>query len=112
MSRRRVAVVVIASTVALAAVPVTHVARAADDAPAFSADELGDPTEEGSILQLLEPEEREALARSQMTGMRPEPEQKPEPPKEGLGDKIGKVGLSVATVAVSIGAVVAPFFLF
>jgi len=111
MSRGRVAAVVVAGTLALAVVPV-RIARTADDAPAFSADELGEPTEEGSILQLLEPEEREALARSQMTGMRPEPEQKPEPPKDSLGDKIGKVGLSVATVAVSIGAVVAPFFLF
>src|SRR5690242_21789841 len=111
MSWRRVAAVVVVGTLALTTVPGLRIVRAADDAPAFSADELGEPTEEGSILQLLEPEEREALARSQMTGMRPEPEQKPEPPKDSLGDKIGKVGLSVATVAVSIGAVVAPFFL-
>ena len=83
-----------------------------DDRADFSADDLGDPTEEGSILQMLEPEEREALARSQMTGIPPEPAKPAKPDHESLGDKIGKLGVSIATVAISVGAVVAPFFLF
>ena len=90
-----------------------RVVRAADDPePAFSADQLDDPTEDGSILDMLEPEEREALARSQMTGMRPEQPKPAAPQKESLGDKIGKVSISVASVALSVAAVAAPFFLF
>jgi hypothetical protein len=88
------------------------VRAADDDAPAFSADDLGDMKEDGSILDMLEPEEREALTRSQMTGL-PEDVPKPAAPeKEGFGDKVGKLGLSIASVAVAVGAVVAPFFLF
>jgi hypothetical protein len=88
--------------------------RAADDAdaPAFSADDLGDMKDDNSILDMLEPEEREALTRSQMTGL-PEDAPKPvAPEKEGFGDKLGKLSLSIASVAVAVGAVVAPFFLF
>ena len=80
-----------------------------DDAePEFSADrlELGD---HDSILDLLEPEEREALTRSQMSGTGGEG---PSEQREGKADKAGKVGLSVLSVALSAAAVAAPFFLF
>jgi len=83
-----------------------------DDAPAFSADDLGDVKEDGSILDMLEPEEREALTRSQMTGLPDDPPKPAAPAKEGFGDKLGKLSLSIASVAVAVGAVVAPFFLF
>lgn len=87
---------------------------APDEAPGVSAERLGDATEEGSILELLDPTERAALERSQITGMRPE-HQKPaasESESEGFGDTVGKVGVSIASVALSIAAVAAPFFLF
>jgi hypothetical protein len=90
----------------------TRGARAEEDSPVWSADDLGEPDEHGSILEMLEPEEREALARSQMTGMRPEAQKPAAPEKEGLADTIGKVGVSIASVALSVAAVVAPFFLF
>jgi hypothetical protein len=90
----------------------TRGAYAEEDASAFSADDLGEPDEHGSILQMLDPEEREALARSQMTGMRPEPSPGAAPKKEATADTVGKVGISIASVALSVAAVVAPFFLF
>jgi hypothetical protein len=114
MPRRWVAGVLVAGLLAAAVLSGARGVRAADDdEPGLSADQLGDATEEGSILQMLEPDEREALARSQMTGMRPEPEPKAaEPEQEGVGDTVGKVGISIASVALSVAAVVAPFFLF
>ena len=85
---------------------------APDEAPEVSAERLGDATQEGSILELLDPTERAALERSQITGMRPEHQKPAEPESENFGDTVGKVGVSIASVALSLAAVAAPFFLF
>jgi hypothetical protein len=82
-----------------------------DDAePEFSADRLG-LNDHDAIFDLLEPEEREAFARSHMSGTGDGPGASSDT-SEGKADTAGKVGLSVLTVALSVGAAVAPFFLF
>jgi hypothetical protein len=81
-----------------------------DAAPEFSADKL-DLSEQDSILELLEPEEREAFARAGMSGARPEHLDLADDETETKADTAGKVSLSVLTVALSVGAAVAPFFL-
>src|SRR6266566_6077604 len=89
-----------------------HAARPDDDDPAtISADRLDNLDEEGAMTDLLDPEEREAMARAGLPGdARPgEDEQGAE---QGAGDTAGKVGLSVLTVALSVGAAIAPLFLF
>ena len=89
-----------------------HAARPDDDDPAtISADRLDDLDEEGAMTDLLDPEERDAMARAGLPGdARPgEDEQGAE---QGGGDTAGKVGLSVLTVALSVGAAIAPLFLF
>ena len=64
------------------------------------------------FLDMLDPEEREALARSQMTGIG-EVSDGPKPPQEeDKADRAGKVGLSILSVAISLGAAAAPFLLF
>jgi hypothetical protein len=58
------------------------------------------------MTDLLDPEERNAMERAGLPGdARPED-------RQDASDTAGKVGLSVLTVALSLGAVVAPFFLF
>src|SRR5258705_13118264 len=89
-----------------------RVRAADDDGSDAAAGDLADLTEEGSILEMLEPEERQALDRSQITGMRPERPKAVAAEKEGAADTVGKVGISIASVALSVAAVVAPFFLF
>ena len=85
-----------------------HAARRDDDDPAtISADRLDDLDEEGAMADLLEPEEREAMERA---GLPADASRGSD--KQGAGDTAGKVGLSVLTVALSLGAAVAPFFLF
>jgi hypothetical protein len=92
--------------------------------PEFSAERLGDLEEHDSILDMLEPEEREAVERSGMSlgsepGASPEGTQGPFGPEtrqqqgrsEGTLDKIGKIGVSVLGVALSLAAVAAPFFM-
>jgi len=108
-----VAGVLVAGLLVCACVVAERSALAADDdPPEVSAEALDTLDEEGSILEMLDPKEREALDRSQITGMRPE-HQKPAAEKsEGFGDTVGKVGVSIASVALSVAAVVAPFFLF
>lgn len=85
-----------------------HPARPDDDDPTtISADRLDDLDEEGAMSDLLEPEEREAMDRAGLPG-----DTRPGADEQGAGDTAGKVGLSVLTVALSLGAAVAPFFLF
>ena len=82
-----------------------------DDAESeFSADRL-ELNDRDGIYDLLEPEEREALSRSQMSGVRAA---NGDPPAtaETRADKAGKVGLSVLSVALAVGAAAAPFLLF
>jgi hypothetical protein len=97
-----------------------------EDLPAFSAARLGDPFGEGSALDFLEPEEREAVERSGMTGLNfrdddPAAGSEAEPPDgadpdrrqdEGMLDKASKVGVALLSVGISLGAAAAPFFLF
>ena len=85
--------------------------RPKDPEPEFSAERLDFP-EQDSILDLLEPEEREAVARSGISGARPEHVATPADEGESKADTAGKVSLSVLSVALSVGAAVAPFFLF
>jgi len=85
-----------------------HAARPDEDDPAtISADRLDDLDEEGAMTDLLDPQERDATERSELPG-----DARPGADKQNAGDTAGKVGLSVLTVALSLGAAVAPFFLF
>ncbi len=91
----------------------------AEDIPAFSASHLGDPPDNDSVADLLLPEEREAVLRSGMTGVRVDPagavSHLDDPPKTGISgalDKVGKVFVSLLGVALTVGAAVAPFLLF
>ena len=81
--------------------------------PEFSAERLGDLSEQDSILDLLDEDEREAVDREGVTGARPAHEGAPvEAKEESALDKAGKATFSILTVAVSAAAVAAPFFLF
>ena len=84
-----------------------HAARPDDDPAEVSADRLDDLDEEGAMTDLLDPEEREAMAHAGLPG-----DARPGADEEDAGDTTGKVGLSVLSVALSVGAAVAPFFLF
>jgi hypothetical protein len=85
--------------------------RPKDPEPEFSAERL-DLAEQDSILDVLEPEEREAVDRTGISGARPEHVAKPGDETDSKADTAGKVSLSVLSVALSVGAAVAPFFLF
>src|SRR5437016_513276 len=87
-----------------------HAARPDDDDPTtISADRLDDLDEEGAMTDLLDPEERNAMERAGLPGdARPGEDEQ----KQNAGDTAGKVGLSVLTVALSVGAAIAPLFLF
>ena len=79
----------------------------------FSAERLGDLSEQDSILDLLDPEEREAMDREGVSGARPAHQGEPDEPKEETAlQKAGNATFSILTVAVSAAAVAAPFFLF
>src|SRR5438445_10598595 len=84
-----------------------HAARPDDDRAAVSADGLDDLDEEGAMTDLLDPEERAAMTRAGLPG-----DARPGEDEQGAGDTAGKVGLSVLTVALSVGAAIAPLFLF
>ena len=84
-----------------------HAAHSDDDPADFSADGLDDLDEEGAMTDLLDPQERDATERSELPG-----DARPGADKQNAGDTAGKVGLSVLTVALSLGAAVAPFLLF
>ena len=96
--------------------------RDEDDPPAISADMLGEPDTGDTAWDSLSPEERTAVERSDMPrsflddaapGKTP-----PDTPSEPRGrmarlfDTIGKVGVAVVSVGLTLAAVVAPFFLF
>ena len=97
--------------------------RAKQDA-AFSAEHLGDLDDEDSIVDLLSPEQREAVERSGIkTGPqladddeelspRGKPAATDEQPKGGIEDTAGKLGVALLSVGVTLGALAAPFFLF
>ena len=80
---------------------------AADDPAEVSADRLDDLDEEGAMTELLDPEERAAMTRAGLPG-----DARPGEDEQGASDTAGKVGLSLLTVALSVGAAIAPFFLF
>jgi hypothetical protein len=98
--------------------------RGADEAvPEFSAERLGEPNHD-SILDMLDSEEREAVTRSGMSlgsdsSVSPEgpqgpfaPETRQQQSRTGRAlDTVGKIGVSVLGVALSVAAVAAPFFL-
>ena len=85
-----------------------HAARPDEDDPAtISADRLDDLDEEGAMTDLLDPEERAAMTRAGLPG-----DARPGEDQQDAGDTAGKVGLSVLTVALSVGAAIAPLFLF
>ncbi len=95
------------------------------DNPEFSKIRLGDGFDDDSASDLLTPEEREAVKRSGMTGVHVADEndplddearklETPEPPKGPVAralDNAGKVGVALLSVGVTLGALVAPFFL-
>jgi hypothetical protein len=81
--------------------------------PEISAERLGDLSDQDSILDVLDPDEREAVDRAGLSGARPAHEGEPVEAKEETAlDKAGKATFSILTVAVSAAAVAAPFFLF
>jgi hypothetical protein len=96
------------------------------DMPEFSASRLGDSWEEDSVASFLRPEEREALRRSGTAGLRAsdldEPAERPADDEllanesdDGMGrafDKAGKMAVTALGVGVTVGMVVAPYFLF
>src|SRR5438034_10484595 len=84
-----------------------HAAHSDDDPGDFSADRLDDLDEEGAMTDLLDPEERDAMARAGLPG-----DARPGEDEQGAGDTAGKVGLSVLTVALSVGGGLAPLFRF
>jgi hypothetical protein len=103
------------ATVVLAAGACGLERRHADDQevlPEVSAERLGDLSAQDSILDLLDPDEREAVERTGLSGARPEHVAAPPRAREGALDKAGGAGLSVLVVAISAAAVAAPFFLF
>ncbi len=88
--------------------------------PRVSANELG-PRDPDVVMDALTPDERDALARVDGEDDRPietaDDVTMPEPaaPKDffgRLGDDIGKIGVAVVGVGLTIGMAVAPFFLF
>ena len=84
-----------------------------DDAlPDVSAGWLEDLDEQDSILDALEDNEREAVARSGMSGPLPAHVKAPAQEQDSALDKAGKATLSILTVALSAAAAAAPFFLF
>jgi hypothetical protein len=96
-----------------------------NETPEFSDTHLDDPFEKSSAADFLSPTERDAVRRSGMTGFGleddPDAAELDEatadpPPAHGTAaraaDKAGKVGVALLSVGVTLGALVAPFFLF
>ena len=80
-----------------------------DPLPAESAERLNLSDNEGAIYALLDPAEREAAERA---GVRGADETPPDDGKEPTSDKVAGAGISILSVALVVGAAVAPFFLF
>jgi hypothetical protein len=84
-----------------------------DDHVRFSAENLPDLDKETSILDQLEPEERAAVERSGMSGPgEGSTGANPEPAEGSKGKTAERAAISILTVAVSVGAAVAPYLLF
>ena len=94
-------------------------ARDDDDMPEISAAQLGDAFEDPATADFLAPEERTALDRVQAPRS-PQTAgdhagQDPAPPQGAVAralDDAGKVGIALLSVAATLGAFIAPFFLF
>src|SRR5215510_8082005 len=85
-----------------------------DNTADFAADRLG-LSDEDTFFEDLDPSERAAVARSGIATPRAiddDSDPAPEPKPQTKSETAGKVGLSVMSVAITIGAAVAPFFLF
>ena len=83
-----------------------------DDTSDFAADRL-DLSDEDPFFDDLDPAERRAVERSGIGAPRPASEDADAAPQpESKSETAGKVGLSVLSVAMTIGAAVAPFLLF
>jgi hypothetical protein len=88
-----------------------------DDMGDIAADRL-DLSDEDPFLDDLDPAERGALERSGIGTPRPAADDAdpaddaPKPQPQSKSETAGKVGMSVLSVAMTIGAAVAPFFLF
>ena len=93
-------------------------ARSDDDMPEISAAQLDDAFEDPATADFLAPEERTALDRVQ--GPRSalasdRAGQDPPPPQGAVAralDDAGKVGIALLSVGATLGAFIAPFFLF
>jgi len=84
------------------------------DEAAVAVENFDDLSEGGSVIARadLEPEEREAVERAGMARADGQPAGAAARDGDGVTDATGKAGLSVLTVALSLAAVAAPFFLF
>ena len=89
-----------------------------EDDPEISASQLGDAFEDPATADFLNPEERTALDRvhgPRSAEAADQPGQSP-PPREGAVarrlDDAGKVGVALLSVGATLGAFIAPFFLF
>jgi hypothetical protein len=93
--------------------------EAAHDATDPSETEVGDAWADGSVLEMLAPDEREAVRKWGVPGGDPEAlglagrsEPAPRGGFAGAMDRAGKVGVTLLGVGLSAAAVAAPFFLF
>jgi hypothetical protein len=111
--RRRAWLAGIVAVTVMGACGLSEHAAKKDEPPEISAERLGDLSDQDSILDVLDPDEREAVDRTGLSGARPAHEGEPVEAKEETAlDKAGKATFSILTVAVSAAAVAAPFFLF
>ena len=82
-----------------------------DDASTVSADKLEMSDDEGAIFALLDPEEREAAEHAGIGGADATAADSDQP-ADAPGDTAAKASLSFLSVAIVVGATIAPFFLF
>jgi hypothetical protein len=90
------------------------------DSAGFSKVRIGDSWEGGSAADFLTAEERAALDRSGMAALRADlldPEvtdlsEEEEAAEESSLDRAGKMSMSVLAVGLTLGAAIAPYFLF
>jgi len=92
-------------------------ARNDDDMPEISAAQLDDAFEDPATADFLAPEERTALDRVHAPSAQAADHagQSPAPPQGAVArtlDDAGKVGIALLSVGATVGALIAPFFLF